>query len=108
LRVLHLDSGREWRGGQRQVYLLARGQRELGHEPVVIGPPDAPLVSRLRSVGVTAAEVRMRGDWDVAAASRVRAALRTWNADVIHAHDAHAHAIALAALIGRRSVPLIV
>ncbi len=50
----------------------------------------------------------MRGDWDLAAASRVRAALRTWNADVIHAHDAHSHAIALAALIGRRSVPLIV
>jgi L-malate glycosyltransferase len=108
LRVLHLDSGREWRGGQRQVYLLARGQRELGHEPLVIAPPDAPLLHRLRAAGMAAAEVRIRGDWDIAAASRVRAALRTWKADVIHAHDAHAHAIALAALIGRRGVPLIV
>ena len=108
LRILHLDAGREWRGGQRQVYLLARGQRELGHEPLVIAAPDAPLLHRLRSAGIAAAEVRIRGDWDLAAASRVRAALRTSNADVIHAHDAHAHAIALAALIGRRSVPLIV
>jgi len=108
LRILHLDSGREWRGGQRQVYLLARGQRELGHEPLVIGAPDAPLIRRLRSDGIAAAEVGMRGDWDIAAASRVRTALRTWNGDLIHAHDAHAHAIALAALIGRRSVPLIV
>ena len=24
-RVLHVASGREWRGGQRQVLLLARG-----------------------------------------------------------------------------------
>ena len=108
LRVLHLDSGREWRGGQRQVYLLARGQRELGHEPLVIAAPDAPLIRRLRSAGIAAVAVRMRGDWDLAAASRVRAALRTWNADLIHAHDAHSHAIALAALIGRRSIPLIV
>jgi len=108
MRILHLDSGREWRGGQRQVYLLARGQRELGHEPLVVAAPGAPLVNRLRSAEVAAAEVRMRGDWDLAAASRVRALLRTWNADLIHAHDAHAHAIALAALIGRRSVPLIV
>ena len=108
LRILHLDSGREWRGGQRQVYLLSRGQRELGHEPLVIGAPDAPLIRRLRSDGIAAAEVGMRGDWDIAAASRVRTALRTWNGDLIHAHDAHAHAIALAALIGRRSVPLIV
>jgi len=108
LRVLHLDSGREWRGGQRQVYLLARGQRELGHEPLVIAAPDAPLIRRLRSTGIAAAAVRMRADWDLAAARRVRAVLRTWNADVIHAHDARAHAIALAALLGRRQLPLIV
>ena len=108
LRVLHLDSGREWRGGQRQVYLLARGQRELGHEPLVVAAPDAPLIRRLRSAGIAAAAVRMRGDWDLAAASRVRAVLRTWNADLIHAHDARAHAIALAALIGRKTLPLVV
>jgi glycosyltransferase involved in cell wall biosynthesis len=108
LRVLHLDSGREWRGGQRQVYLLARGQRESGHEPLVIAAPDAPLIRRLRSAGIAAAAVRMRGDWDLAAARRVRAVLRTWNADLIHAHDARAHAIALASLVGRRTLPLIV
>jgi L-malate glycosyltransferase len=108
LRVLHLDSGREWRGGQRQVYLLARGQREHGHEPLVIAAPDSPLIRRLRSAGIAAAAVRMRGDWDLAAARRVRAVLRTWNADLIHAHDARAHAIALASLVGRPTLPLIV
>lgn len=108
LRVLHLDSGREWRGGQRQVYLLARGQREQGHEPLVIAAPDAPLIRRLRSAGIAVAAVRMRGDWDLAAARRIRAVLRTWNADLIHAHDARAHAIALASLIGRNSLPLVV
>jgi glycosyltransferase involved in cell wall biosynthesis len=108
LRVLHLDSGREWRGGQRQVYLLARGQREHGHEPLVIAAPDSPLIRRLRSAGIAVAAVRMRGDWDLAAARRVRAVLRTWNADLVHAHDARAHAIALAALLGRKELPLFV
>jgi glycosyltransferase involved in cell wall biosynthesis len=108
LRVLHVDSGRDWRGGQRQVYLLARGQREDGHEPLVIAAPDAPLIRRLRSSGIAVAAVRMRGDWDLAAARRVRAVLRTWNADIVHAHDARAHAIALAALLGRRGLPLVV
>ncbi len=106
--MLHLDSGREWRGGQRQVYLLARGHREHGHEPLVVAAPDAPLLRRLRSAGIAAAAVRMRGDWDLAAARRVRALLRTWNADLVHAHDARAHAIALAALLGRRELPLVV
>lgn len=90
------------------MYLLARGLREQGHEPLVIAPPDSPLLRRLRSAGIAAAAVRMRGDWDLAAARRVRAVLRTWNADLVHAHDARAHAIALAALLGRRELPLLV
>jgi glycosyltransferase involved in cell wall biosynthesis len=50
----------------------------------------------------------MRADWDLAAARRVRAVIRTWNADLIHAHDARSHAIALASLIGRNALPLVV
>ncbi len=108
LRVLHADSGREWRGGQRQVFLLARGQREAGDEPLVAAYPEAPLIQRLRSAGVAAAAVRMRADWDIVAARRVRALIRTWKPDLVHAHDARGHAIALAALVGRRHIPLIV
>ena len=108
LRVLHLDAGREWRGGQRQVFLLASAMRADGHEPLVVGPPDAPLVQRLRARGLAASSVAMRGDWDLAAAHRLRALIRTWRPDVVHAHDARAHAIALAALVGRPDVPLVV
>lgn len=108
LRVLHADSGRDWRGGQRQVYLLARGQREAGDEPLVAAYPDAPLIKRLRSAGVAASSVRMRADWDVVAARRLRALIRAWNPDVVHAHDARGHALALAALFGRRDIPLVV
>ncbi|HVF40662.1 MAG TPA: glycosyltransferase family 4 protein [Gemmatimonadaceae bacterium] len=108
LRVLHLDSGASWRGGQRQVLLLALGLRARGHEPLLIAPPDSPLVRRARGAGLAVASIAMRGDWDVAAARRIRARMRAWRADVIHAHDARAHAIALMALIGQRETPLIV
>ncbi len=107
-RVLHIDTGREWRGGQRQVYLLAQAQREQGEEPLVVAHPDAPLIRRLRSHGLAAAAVRARGDWDLAAARRVRILVRKWRADLVHAHDARAHAIALGALVGHREVPLVV
>jgi glycosyltransferase involved in cell wall biosynthesis len=108
LRILHIDSGREWRGGQRQVFLLTRGQRERGDEPLVVGQPDSPLVRRLRGAGQAASAVRMRADWDVAAARRIRAHIRAWRPGIVHAHDARAHAIALAALIGLRHIPLVV
>lgn len=109
LRILHLDAGREWRGGQRQVLLLARGLRDRGHEPLVVGAPESPLVHRLRVRGLAATGVRMRGDWDLPAARRVRALVKTWRPDLVHAHDARAHAIALAALFGLRArTPLVV
>ncbi len=107
-RILHIDSGREWRGGQRQLLLLARGLRDGDYEPLVVAAPDSPLVQRLRRSGTATSTVAMRGDWDLVAARRVRALIRTWNAGLVHAHDARAHAIALIALLDRPHVPLIV
>ncbi|HEX2780462.1 MAG TPA: glycosyltransferase family 4 protein, partial [Gemmatimonadaceae bacterium] len=104
---LHIDAGREWRGGQRQVWLLAQGLRARGHEPLVVGIPDSPLLQRLRQRGIASAAVPMRADWDLRAARRIRALIRAWRPDVVHAHDARAHAIAMAALIGSR-IPLVV
>ena len=108
LRILHIDMGKAWRGGQRQVYLLARAQRDAGHEPLIVSPPDSPLLRRARGAGLAVSAVGAAGDWDLRAAQRVARRLKTWRADIVHAHDARAHAIALAALVGRRRIPLIV
>lgn len=108
VRILHIDSGRDWRGGQRQVLLLAEGLRDAGFEPLVVGQPGAPLVHRLRGLGLAAAAVPMRSEWDLAAARRIRELIRTWAPDVVHAHDARSHSLALAALVRRRDTPLVV
>ena len=107
-RILHVDSGGEWRGGQRQLLLLARSLRDRGYEPLVVSAPGSPLVQRLRRAGLATSAIPIRGDWDVVAARRIRALARTWNAEVVHAHDARAHAVALMALLDRPHVPLIV
>lgn len=108
LRVLHIDMGKAWRGGQRQVWLLARAQRDAGHEPIVVAPPDSPLLRRARGAGLAVSAVGAAGDWDLRAARKVRNRIKTWRADLVHAHDARGHAIALAALVGRRQIPLVV
>jgi glycosyltransferase involved in cell wall biosynthesis len=108
LRILHLDAGREWRGGQRQVMLLANGLRERGLEPLVVSPPNSPLIHRLHDRGIAASAIAMRSDWDLAAARRLRTLIRTWRPDIVHAHDARSHAVALLALFRRADVPLIV
>lgn len=108
LRILHLDSGATWRGGQRQVLLLMLGLRELGHEPFLIGAPDSPLVHKARAAGLPVGSIPMAADWDLRAAGRIRARMRAWNVDLVHAHDARSHALAMLSLIGRREMPLVV
>ena len=108
LRILHLDSGASWRGGQRQVLLLALGLRERGHEPFLIGSPGSPLVEKARAAGLAVAAIPMAADWDVRAARRIRARMRTWGVDLGHAHDARSHALAMISLLGRGEMPLVV
>lgn len=50
----------------------------------------------------------MAADWDVRAARRIRARMRTWSVDIVHAHDARSHALAMIALLGRNRIPLVV
>jgi glycosyltransferase involved in cell wall biosynthesis len=50
----------------------------------------------------------MRFDWDVRAARAIRAKVRELAIDIIHAHDARAHAIARVSLIGLSQPPLVV
>ncbi|MFL5580214.1 MAG: glycosyltransferase family 4 protein [Gemmatimonadaceae bacterium] len=108
LRILHVDSGRHWRGTERQAFLLAQGQREAGHEPLVVARPASPLLARARAAGLAAAAARLRGAWDLASARRLRRLVRWWRPDVVHAHDERAAALAHLALAGRREILLVV
>ncbi len=107
MRILHLDSGRDWRGGQRQVFLLASALRDDGHEPLVVSTPHSPLAGRLKAQGIASATTPMRSDWDLPAMRRVRRLINKWQPDLVHAHDARSHAVALGALV-LTGVPLVV
>ncbi len=86
MKIVHLDSGREMRGGQWQVLQLIEALAAAGHEQVLLARLDGPL------------------------AARVKIPVRSWGSawkergDLFHAHDARSHT--LAALTLRR--PLVV
>ena len=82
-RVLHLDSGREMRGGQWQALRLIEGLRRQGADCTLLAPRGAPLFRKARE---SALDVRPLGLWAVARLSR--------RADLVHAHDARTHTIA--------------
>jgi glycosyltransferase involved in cell wall biosynthesis len=84
--VLHIDSGRELRGGQWQVLYLLSGLAETGCASTLLVRSDSALFGRAASEGI---DVRPGGLGAVARLAR--------SFDLIHAHDARSHALALVA-----------
>lgn len=95
-RVLHVASGREWRGGQRQVLLLARGLAAEGSvSSMVLTGHGTRLANELATAGVSVIDTPWRLGLDPRALARV---VRVATPDtLLHAHDGHAHALADAA-----------
>lgn len=87
MRVLHIDTGSDMRGGQHQVLLLNAALARHGCSQTLLAGP----------------AIRSRQPCEPPTASRVRRESR--DCDLIHAHDASAHTLAL--LYGRRK-PIVV
>jgi len=104
--IVHVASGREWRGGQRQVWLLARELARQGIEQVVVTGEGSELATRLRFDGVRVRAPRWRSGLDPRVLPAILGELRGRSA-VLHAHDAHALTLAgvVAAFTG---APLVV
>lgn len=105
-RLIHIASGREWRGGQNQVRLLARALGRMpGVSQEVITGRGSELASRLRAAEVPVREVSWTAALDPRALISAIAAA-TPDA-ILHAHDAHA--LVLAGIASRlRGRPLVV
>lgn len=107
MNVLHVDTARSWRGGERQVLALARGMAEYGHRTAVVCPPGSALERRARG-GVCMFGVRMRGEWDVAAAWELRRIIARFRPHVLHLHTAHAHTLGVLAASGFINRPKVI
>jgi glycosyltransferase involved in cell wall biosynthesis len=91
--IVHVASGREWRGGQRQVWLLARELGRRGITQVVVTRSDSELARRLRSAGVRVRPVRWSAGLDPRVLPAIFRELRHQSA-ILHAHDPHALTLA--------------
>ncbi|MEZ4651191.1 MAG: glycosyltransferase family 4 protein [Candidatus Eisenbacteria bacterium] len=98
MKVLHIDTGREWRGGQQQVLYLTRGLEERGVTSVVATPKGSPLFRKLRAQDLPVIEIPYHSHYAPRTIRSVQRILadRTWN--VMHMHTAHAHTLGFLSL----------
>jgi glycosyltransferase involved in cell wall biosynthesis len=86
---LIVDLETEWRGGQNQALLTAKGMRESGHDAQLVAIRESPLAQRAAQAGIPVHKVDTR-------AKRARAALvlrkliSQGQFDIVHANEPHA------------------
>lgn len=100
LTVLHVNTERGWRGGERQVYWLATAMRALGARSLVAARRGGPLLTRLDEAGVATVPLDPRGELDPFAAARLRRVIRDERVRIVHAHTGHAVALCALATLG--------
>src|SRR5690348_8419706 len=106
MRILHIDTERGWRGGERQALWLAAELRRRGHLSIVAARPGEPLAQRAVEAGLEVVGCAPRFEADPRAAMRLRRLMRKRRIEVVHAHTAHALGLAAIATIGS-GVPLV-
>jgi glycosyltransferase involved in cell wall biosynthesis len=92
-KILHLDTGREWRGGQQQVLYLSGALAAAGHHSVILTPRGSPLAVRARDEGITIREIPYHGAGDPIAIKNIVQAIQEVGADILHVHTANAHSL---------------
>ncbi|HVW08274.1 MAG TPA: glycosyltransferase family 4 protein [Bryobacteraceae bacterium] len=83
MKILHLDSGREMRGGQWQALRLHQALLAAGHESLLLAREGGPLLREAMERGLAAEPLKP---------ARIRQLSRGF--DLVHAHDARSHTLA--------------
>ena len=86
MRILHLDSGNEMRGGQWQVLRLMTGLRREGVLSTLLAPAASPLLQKALKEQLPAEPLGL-----------LRVSTLARRNDLVHAHDARSHTLALLA-----------
>lgn len=93
MRILHVDTATEWRGGQRQLELLVGGLAARGHRQAVACPPGSPLWERLEGA-VAVRRLALRPGGGPLGLPRLRRL--SLDFELVAAHSSHAHQACLA------------
>jgi L-malate glycosyltransferase len=103
LRIVHVDTERGWRGGERQAFWLAERLVRLGHRSIMAVRPDEPLARKAEEAKLPIVALSPFAEMDILAAMTLRRAIINEEVDIVHAHSGHAVALAALATMGTRA-----
>lgn len=97
MSLFQIDAGKEWRGGQRQSFFLAKELQKFGYPFRFYVQPGSPLHNKCQEADLPVFPLKTRSEVDVLAVLRLAASMKRWKCRLVHYHDAHSAAIGAAA-----------
>lgn len=93
MNILHISSAKSWRGGERQVHFLLKGQVSIENTVSLMCPTRSPLKGK--SINIIKEFIPFKRGaagypMNLMALLKV---CREENIDIIHGHDSHAHSL---------------
>lgn len=92
--ILHINTSREWRGGENQVLNLAIGLKKSKIAQIILTQPNSPLAERAKEAKIDVIEYPMKGEFDWNAIRKIRSIVQENQIGIVHTHTAHAHSLA--------------
>ena len=90
MKIFHVDTATEWRGGQNQILLTAEGQAARGHDVRIFANENGELAARATQAALSVRKAAVgRGDLSWRTARAIHAAMREFEPDVVHVHESH-------------------
>jgi glycosyltransferase involved in cell wall biosynthesis len=100
LKIVHLDTGRGLRGGQRQLLLLARGLRRRGHAQLIVCADGSELEARACQEDFRVFALPAHDPAHAHGILQLRQILRADGFELLHAHDGRGQTLAWLASVG--------
>lgn len=90
LCVVHVDSERDFSGGEVQVFLLMAGLGKCGWRNVLVCREGSDAAAEARSRGIEVRYASMRGELDLPSIASLCGAIRASGGDLVHLHTGRA------------------
>ena len=95
MKVLHIDTGSEWRGGQQQAMYLHAEMCRRGLGSLLACTRGGELEAKAREAGLPVRGLPLRGEWDLFSAWSLAKIIREQGVTHVHAHSAHAQTLGI-------------
>jgi glycosyltransferase involved in cell wall biosynthesis len=95
MRVIHLSAEKTWRGGEQQIAYLIDELQKLNVEQLVVCKTGSAFETYCRINGIPYKSLTFSNQFDLFSSLKLKKIAIRFNADIIHLHSSHAHAISI-------------